>query len=474
MQADVVIDRQIAATHLTLTFQNETQERIEADFIYTMPTDSLVTSFAYWYGSEKVIARVVEKEEAASIYKHITTRMRDPALVEMIGKNTFRARIFPVMPNSDLKVEMNLVRALPSDERGATYMFPLKAQKGDTLDSIAMKIDVKPGADVTRVTNDNGLPVKQDANGFHIAVRGTNYRPQKDLRVTLVRPPRPLTAELSAAPSTRGRDGFFALAMTPDRDLTNCKIAVDGVETYQLVSGNHANVKAHRSLFLFGRYKGSGPAKAILSGTSAQGPVTLIHPIVFGSGAQGNNPATKLWAARRMEQLSDTDANRDDVIAMSKRFGMPGKYTSWLAVPQEEMARYEKEIAAAKIATVVRQLAGEIADGHGNGSKANALRAQYDHWRKIIGPNPEWAVSYSLSHDIESVSQKLIEQINARKEDSRAARQYQAQLQLLCKAVGGNSYRNWRTTSTARCMTSLVTSCRRGTATTRTDAGSTR
>src|SRR5205085_1874990 len=159
-----------ASTHLLLTFQNETQERIEADFIYTMPPDSLVTSFAYWYGNEKVIARVVEKEEAASIYKHITTRMRDPALVEMIGKNTFRARLFPLMPNSDLKVEMNLVRALPSDEKGATYTFPLKAQKGAALDRIAMKIDVKPGADVTRVTNDNGLPVKQDANGYHLSV----------------------------------------------------------------------------------------------------------------------------------------------------------------------------------------------------------------------------------------------------------------------------------------------------------------
>ena len=88
-----------------------------------------MTSFAYWYGDEKVPARIVEKEEAAAIYAHITARMRDPALVEMIGKNTFRARIFPVMPNSDLKVEMNLVQTLRSDAKGAHFTLPLQAKK---------------------------------------------------------------------------------------------------------------------------------------------------------------------------------------------------------------------------------------------------------------------------------------------------------------------------------------------------------
>ena len=87
LKADVKITGQFASTQLNYTFQNETSERIEADFIYSVPQHATVTHFAYWYGEEKVVARVVEKERAAAIYKHITSRMRDPALVEMIGKN---------------------------------------------------------------------------------------------------------------------------------------------------------------------------------------------------------------------------------------------------------------------------------------------------------------------------------------------------------------------------------------------------
>src|SRR5438067_1348300 len=79
LEANVEIDRQIATTKLLLTFGNEDSDRIEADFIYAMPPGALASSFAYWYGDEKVVARVVEKEEAAAVYSYITSRMRDPA-----------------------------------------------------------------------------------------------------------------------------------------------------------------------------------------------------------------------------------------------------------------------------------------------------------------------------------------------------------------------------------------------------------
>jgi Na+-transporting NADH:ubiquinone oxidoreductase subunit NqrC len=44
LAADVVIDGQFAATNLTLLFQNETSDRIEADFLYTLPPDTLVAA----------------------------------------------------------------------------------------------------------------------------------------------------------------------------------------------------------------------------------------------------------------------------------------------------------------------------------------------------------------------------------------------------------------------------------------------
>ncbi|MDF2440781.1 MAG: Vault protein inter-alpha-trypsin domain, partial [Abditibacteriota bacterium] len=84
-----------------------------------------MTYFAYWFGNEKVVARIVEKERATASYGYITAppRQRDPVLVELIGKNTFRARIVPVEPNADLKIEMRWVQPLSTDAKSWIYTF---------------------------------------------------------------------------------------------------------------------------------------------------------------------------------------------------------------------------------------------------------------------------------------------------------------------------------------------------------------
>jgi hypothetical protein len=71
----VTIDRQSTALHLHRTSQYDTPELIS-----TLPPRTLVTAFPDWYGNERVVARVVEKEEAAATREHIAVPMRDPVL----------------------------------------------------------------------------------------------------------------------------------------------------------------------------------------------------------------------------------------------------------------------------------------------------------------------------------------------------------------------------------------------------------
>src|SRR5205823_878759 len=105
-----------------------------------------------------------------------------------------------------------------------------------------------------------------------------------------------------------------------------------------------------------------------------------------------NNPATKLWAARRMEQLSAGNSRRAEVIALSKRFGMPGKYTSWLAVPKAEMQRYNQEKIAGQIEVIARRLAVEISNRRQKGKIAHRLRVQLNRLSRQIGRDPTEAL----------------------------------------------------------------------------------
>jgi hypothetical protein len=430
VEAKVTLDGQFASTLLHLTFQNETSERIEADFIYTLPPDTLVTSFAYWYGEEKVPARVVKKEEAAAIYAHITTRMRDPALVEMIGKHTFRARIFPVMPNSDLKVAMTLAQALPSTPRGFSYLFPLQAQKGETLDSVKVSVLVKPDASIERASNANGLPVTREAGGYSIVYSGTNIRPQRDLKINIDRRAQPLIASLTTTHAAD--DGYFALALTPDRDLANPSVAIAGAHVSQILQALPPVMKAHQSVTLFGRYHGSGPSTVALRGSASGKPVTFSANLDFRATGPKQTLAASLWSVRRMEQLSSDNRNRAAVIALSRRAGIPSKYTSWLAVPREEMEGYNQEIAEAKMETVARRLAVEIANGRDHGTAALRLRGQLRPLLSKAQSTEKDALQGPLSELLYDIAARYSKHVAQKARSTAESRRQSAQIDRLC------------------------------------------
>jgi hypothetical protein len=62
-----VVEGQVAATEMEAIFNNPVEDRVEVEFIYTLMPDMICDFFAYYYGEEKVIARIVEKERARKI-----------------------------------------------------------------------------------------------------------------------------------------------------------------------------------------------------------------------------------------------------------------------------------------------------------------------------------------------------------------------------------------------------------------------
>ena len=428
LKAQVTIDRQFATTNLEFIFMNESSRRIEADFIYTVPPGAIATYFAYWFGNEKCVARVVEKKRAAEIYRRITSRMRDPALIELIGENTFRARIFPVMPNSDLKIEIRLAHVLPSGEHCFLYELPLreKDRPAGKLDALDVKVRVKADDSIEKIINNYGVPVRKNGDGYSVRLSGTNYRPPKNLRILVVRKKRPFHVAVYAAPSG-GPDGFFALALTPDRSLSKPKVTIRGVSTYQVVPARLPAVKAHRLLTVCGRYRGSGEATITLSGRSPRGSWKRSQTVSFGAKREPNNVATKLWAARRIEQLSASEANRSTVIALSTRFGMPSKFTSWLAVPKAEMERYRRELARGDIPHARRHLMTELRKPTPNAKRVKELEERFTELNRTV-----YGEDYALART-ERVALKIELEKLARQVDAATTQGRSKQLTQLAK-----------------------------------------
>lgn len=91
----VEIQDQVAITHVDQVFYNPNSYPIEGTYIFPIPVDAVVTNFTLWIDGKAVEGKVLDAEQARSIYEEIVRTMRDPALLEYIDRGAVQARIFP-------------------------------------------------------------------------------------------------------------------------------------------------------------------------------------------------------------------------------------------------------------------------------------------------------------------------------------------------------------------------------------------
>lgn len=434
LNANVHISGQVAVTRLDITFENESEENTEADFQYALPDGAVVTRFAYYFGSELVEARIVEKERASRIFTRLTQTMMDPALVEKVAGNRFHARISPVAGNSDLRVLMTLVQVLPSQGDDVIYDFPLRESlMDDQLDSLRIDIRSDRRADIARVRNSLGLPVLQHAQSSEILMQARDQCLPQALSVRLARRHSPLHAELTSARSG-GANGFFALALTPAHTLAAPHVSIDGVSVYDVIGPGANVVGAGQSIMVFGRYRGSGAARVTITGRMGGRRAVYTQTVAFSDASELNNAATKLWASRLIDQLTGSHAGRAAVTAVSLRYCLPSDFTSWLAMPDSVRLQLAQEVATPELNSLEERLAAEMLAGRGNSQRALRLRTQGETLAKSV--RLEFSIDSNLHQTLDPIAEQVDYEIVAGRPDSQAARSARASLETLTARAG--------------------------------------
>src|SRR5207245_9862024 len=105
-EVTVSIEDQVAVTKVVQTFRNDTDRPLEATYVFPVPKGASVRKFVMWVDGKEVSGELVEAEKARSIYTEIVRRTQDPCLLEYMGNNLLRLRVFPVPANGDQKLSL--------------------------------------------------------------------------------------------------------------------------------------------------------------------------------------------------------------------------------------------------------------------------------------------------------------------------------------------------------------------------------
>lgn len=149
----VNIEEQVAITRVDQIFYNPNDWEVEGDYVFPVPRGATINNFALWIDGEPIEGEILDAETARKTYEQIVATMRDPALLEYADQDAFRARIYPILPKGERRIEIQYSQVLTSDNGLVEYLYPLNTEKfsREPLDSVSVTVEIKSGLPIRAV-----------------------------------------------------------------------------------------------------------------------------------------------------------------------------------------------------------------------------------------------------------------------------------------------------------------------------------
>ncbi len=305
----VTIEDQVATTHVDQVFLNENHWVAEGTYLFPLPDDAAVSEFVMWMDDVPITGEILEADEARQIYNDIVSSMRDPALLEYVGRDMLKASIFPIPPGEERRVEIEYSQVLPVDNGLVHYVYPLSTEKYSArlLEEVSVRVEID-SRDAIKAVYSPSHPVFVERPDDYRAIAGLeqyNVRPDKDFELYYSVSQEQVGLNLLSFKEA-GEDGFFLLLAAPDVSVEPGDAVAKDVIFVLDVSGSMEGEKLEQA---------KNAALYILEHLN---PQDRFNVIAFSTGLQayggGLQPASESEAAtdfvRRLEALGGTDINR--------------------------------------------------------------------------------------------------------------------------------------------------------------------
>lgn len=227
----VDINDQVAITTLEQTFRNHTDRPLEATYLFPVPRGASVDKFTMWVDGKETGGELLDSKKAHGVYTEIVRRTQDPGLLEYLGNDLMRLRVFPVPAKGDQKVKLSFKSVAHQDAGVVEYIYPLKTdgKATRTLEDFSVKILLKsqrPLANVYSPTHAITVTKKGDKEAAiefarDQAMLDKDFQlfygfSEKDIGLTPLLY-KPITAE----------DGYFMMLVSPQVEAEKVKVARD-------------------------------------------------------------------------------------------------------------------------------------------------------------------------------------------------------------------------------------------------------
>jgi Ca-activated chloride channel family protein len=230
-RVEVTITDQVAQTKIDQVFINDSPYELEGTYIFPLPEEATISDFAMFVDGERLSGEMLDKDEARRIYESIVNQRRDPALLEYIGRNAFRASVYPIPAHGEKRIQLAYSQVLPADRGLVHYVYPLNTERFSSrpLEEVVITIDLKSQVPIKAIYSPSHDVVIERTGEMsaQVSFEANDVRPDKDFELYYSVAEEDISLNVLSY-RERGEDGFFLLLVAPNWETdVNAVVAKD-------------------------------------------------------------------------------------------------------------------------------------------------------------------------------------------------------------------------------------------------------
>ncbi len=224
----VSIDNQLAVTKIDQVFANPNDLQLEGTYLFPLADDVAVSDFVLYIDGKPVTAALLQKDEARDVYEGIVRASQDPALLEYVGRGVFQARVFPIPPNGERRIQLEYAQILKTDAELAKYTYPLRTEKftPNPVGNVAVSLEIESPHPLTTIysPSHNVAIRREHARHASVSYEGANVSAPRDFVCYYSVSDKDVSMSLLTHRGTPDAAGYFLLLISPKYDVKKTDI----------------------------------------------------------------------------------------------------------------------------------------------------------------------------------------------------------------------------------------------------------
>lgn len=230
-RVDVTIADQIATTKIDQVFHNPHDWLAQGTYLFPIPEGATIDNFTMVIDNEPVQAKILTAEEARKIYDDIVRRLKDPALLQYVGRGAIQVSVFPIKPGEDRRVQIEYRQVLTADSGLIRYVYPLNTERFSAapLDEVSVHISVASHDPVRAIyspTHEIAIDRRDDTH-FAVGWEASRVTPDTDFELIYTVSTDTIGANLLSYWDPVAQEGTFLLLAAPGIAADQAAVAKD-------------------------------------------------------------------------------------------------------------------------------------------------------------------------------------------------------------------------------------------------------